>query len=94
MLKLLLANQKTLQKKLDNQQKELTTLRNVSEEDSLDGYDIIMGSVKYMPRRRKKKPRTGRLSEIIGYDADLPIAMETRTYKFSEVQVRPRGRHP
>ena len=76
MLKLLLDNQKTLQKKLDDQQKELTTLRNVSEEDSLDGYDIVLGSVEHRPRRRKKKPRTGRLSEITGYDADLPIALE------------------
>ena len=83
MLKMLLENrkafqknQKTLQKKLDNQEKELTYLRNVSEVDSVDGYEGGMGSVEHRPMRRKKKPRTGRLSEIIGYNADLPIAPE------------------
>ena len=46
----------------------------MSEEDSLDGYEGGMGSVKYRPRRRKNKPRIGRLSEIIGCDADKPTA--------------------
>ena len=46
MLKMLLDNQKAfqktqknLQKKLDDQEKELTSLRNVSEEDSVDRYE-------------------------------------------------------
>ena len=51
-------NQKTLQKKLDDQEKELTSLRNVSEEDSVDEYDGGMSSVDFRPRRRKKKERT------------------------------------
>ena len=76
MLKLMLKNQETLQKKLDDQQKELTSLRNMSEEDSVDGHKGGVGSMEYRPRRKKKKPRTGRLSETIGYDADKPIAPE------------------
>ena len=51
-------------------------MRNVSEKDSMDRYEGGMGSVEYRPRRRRKKPRTGQLSEIIGYDADKPVAPE------------------
>ena len=47
-------NQKTLQKKLDDQEKELTSLRNVSEVDSLDEYDVGMSSVDFRLRRRKR----------------------------------------
>ena len=51
-------------------------MRQVEEEDSEDEYDDGMSRVDFRPRRRKKKQRTGRLSEILGYDADLPIAPE------------------
>ena len=90
MLKLLLDNQKTLQKKLDDQQEELTSLMNVSEEDSLDNkYNIRLGRVECRPRRRNKKQRTGQLSNIIGYDANLSIAPEpapTNSQKFKFVR--------
>ena len=83
MLKMLLNNQKafqktqkTLQKKLDDQEKELVSLRHVSEEDSEDKYDDGMSRVDFRPRRRKKKQRTGQLSDILGYNVDHPIAPE------------------
>ena len=60
--------QKALQKKLENQEKELQTLRHVSEPDSEEDYDGGVSGVDCRPRRKKKKQRTGRLSEILGYD--------------------------
>ena len=52
-------------------------MRNVPEENSLDErYTIGLGSVECRPRRRKKKQKTGRLSNIIGYGAALPISPE------------------
>ena len=82
MLKMLINNQKafqktqnTLQKKLDDQEKELVSLRNVSEEDNVNKYDGEMSGMNFRPRRRKKKQRTGQLSEILGYNADLPVVV-------------------
>ena len=74
LLKMLLENQKTfqktqkaLQKKLENQEKELQTFRQVSEPDSDEDYNSGVTGVDNRPRRKKQKRRTGRLSEILGY---------------------------
>ena len=85
LLKMLLDNQKAfqvpqkaLQKKLESQEKELQTLRHVSEPDSDEDYDTGVSGVDFRPRRKKKRQRIGRLSETLGYDADLSISPEPK----------------
>ena len=62
LLKMLLVNQKTfqktqeaLQKKLENQERELQTLRQVSEPDSDEDFNTGVGGVDFRPRRKKQK---------------------------------------